>query len=264
MTGMAGVAGRARRLTAVATPGDVFAAVAVAAVQAGGSYAISARHGQVISPAGYALLVAGPAALLARRRFPAAVLAVTVAAAAGFVALEPVRGLPYFALIVAFVHAVLAGRRRAAVTGLVISYAAILWLPGLTGTGTFPSAGFALGVAAWHLTLLSGAEWYRSRRQRTLAVAHGREEEALRQATEERLRIARELHDVVAHSLAVINVQANTALHLIDQQPERARSTLTVINDVSKQALAELRSVLGVLRQVDEELPARRRRASRG
>ncbi len=255
MSGIARVAGRARRLTAVATPGDVFAAVILTAVQAGGSYAFSSQHGQAISPAGYALLVIGPAALLGRRRFPVAVLAVTVAAAVGFVSLEPARGLPYFALIVAFVNAVLAGRRWAAITGLVISYAAILWLPGLTGAGNFPSAGLALGVAAWHLTLLSGAEWYRSRRQRALAVARGREEEALRQATEERLRIARELHDVVAHSLSVINVQANTALHLIDQQPDRARSTLTVINDVSKQALVELRSVLGVLRQVDEELP---------
>jgi signal transduction histidine kinase len=255
MSGMAGVAGRARRLTAVATPGDVFAAVILAAVQAGGSYAISSRHGQAISPAGYALLVTGPAALLGRRRFPVAVLAVTAAAAVGFVGLEPAGGLPYFALIVAFVNAVLAGRRWAAVTGLVISYAGILWLPGLTGAGNFPSAGFAFGVAAWHLALFSGAEWYRSRRQRAQAVAHGREEEARRQATEERLRIARELHDVVAHSLSVINVQANTALHLIDQQPDRARSTLTVINDVSKQALVELRSVLGVLRQVDEELP---------
>ena len=182
-------------------------------------------------------------------------LAVAAAAAVGFVALEPVRGLPYFALIAAFVNADLAGRRWAAITGLAASYAGILWLPGLAGTGSFPSAGAAFAVAAWHLTLLSGAEWYRSRRQRAQAVAHGREEEALRQATEERLRIARELHDVVAHSLAVINVQANTALHLIDQQPQRARSTLTVINDVSRQALVELRSVLGVLRQVDEELP---------
>jgi ABC-type lipoprotein release transport system permease subunit len=60
---------------------------------------------------------------------------------------------------------------------------------------------------------------------------------------------------VVAHGLGVINVLANTALHLIDQQPQRARSTLTVINDVSGQALVGLRSVLGVLRQVGEELP---------
>ena len=255
MTGMAGVAGRARRLRVVATPGDVLAAVILAAVQAGGSYAVSSRSGQAISPAGYALLVAGPAALAARRRFPAAVLAVAAAAAAAFVALEPARGLPYFALIVAFVNAVLAGRRRAAITGLVASYAAILWLPGLTGAAPFPSAGFALGVAAWHLALLSGAEWYRSRRQRAAAVTHSREEEALRLATQERLRIARELHDVVAHSLSVINVQANTALHLIEQQPDRARPTLTVINDVSRQALAELRSVLGVLRQGEEDLP---------
>ena len=65
------------------------------------------------------------------------------------------------------------------------------------------------------------------------------------------MRIARELHDVVAHNISVINVQANTALHLMDRQPERARSALTTINEVSKQALVELRSVLGVLREVD-------------
>ena len=63
--------------------------------------------------------------------------------------------------------------------------------------------------------------------------------------------MARDLHDVVAHNISVINVQANTALHLMDRQPERAREALTTINDVSKQALVELRSVLGVLRDVD-------------
>jgi signal transduction histidine kinase len=69
------------------------------------------------------------------------------------------------------------------------------------------------------------------------------------------MRIARELHDVVAHNISVINVQANTALHLMDRQPDRARSALTTINEVSGQALVELRSVLGVLRAVDEEAP---------
>ncbi len=255
MRSRADLAARARRLTAGATPGDAFAAGAVAALQIIGSYAISARHGQAISPAGYACLAAGPAALLVRRRFPAGVLAVTAAAAVAFGAVDAARGVPYFALIVAFVSAVLAGRRAAAITWLLVSYAGIVWLPGLTGTGRYPSAGFALSVAAWHLVLLTGAEWYRSRRQRAQAVAFGHQEEARRQASEERLRIARELHDVVAHSLAVINVQANTALHLADAQPDRARSTLSVINDVSKQALVELRSVLGVLRQGGEELP---------
>ena len=69
------------------------------------------------------------------------------------------------------------------------------------------------------------------------------------------MRIARDLHDVVAHNISVINVQANTALHLMDRQPDRARSALTTINEVSGQALVELRSVLGVLRAVDEGAP---------
>jgi signal transduction histidine kinase len=254
MSSTAGLAARARRLTAVATPADVLLSVLTAVLQLGASSAMGARHGHPIGPAGYLLLAAGPAALLVRRRFPVGVLWLTVAAAVAFVAIQPA-GLPYIALLVAFVTAVLAGRRWPAVAALVVSYVGLLWLPGLTGTGQFPSAGLALGVAAWHLALLSGAEWYRSRRQRALALAHSQEEETLRLASEERLRIARDLHDVVAHSLSVINVQANTALHLLDQQPDRARSTLTVINDVSRQALVEVRSVLGVLRQVDEALP---------
>jgi signal transduction histidine kinase len=251
----AGLTAGARRLNTAATPGDVFLAAGTALVQVGGSAAIAGHRGQPLSLAGYLLLAAGPAALLARRRFPATVWWVTVAAAIGFVTVEPRGGLPYLALIIAFVNAVLAGRRWAAITGLVVSYLGILWLPGLVGTGPYPGAALALGVAAWHLTLLSGSEWYRGRRQRAAALAQGEQEADRRRASEERLRMARDLHDVVAHSLAVINVQANTALHLIDQQPDRARSTLSVINDVSKQALVELRGVLGVLRQDDDELP---------
>ena len=73
-------------------------------------------------------------------------------------------------------NAVLAGRRWAAITGLVVSYLGILWLPGLVGTGPYPGAALALSVAAWHLTLLSGSEWYRSRRQRAAALAEGEQE----------------------------------------------------------------------------------------
>ena len=62
------------------------------------------------------------------------------------------------------------------------------------------------------------------------------------------MRIARDLHDVLAHNISVINVQANTALHLMDRQPDRAKEALTAIHGVSKEALNELRAVLGVLR----------------
>jgi signal transduction histidine kinase len=82
-----------------------------------------------------------------------------------------------------------------------------------------------------------------------------RDEEARRRASEERLRIAHELHDVLGHNISLISVQAGVALHLMDQQPEQARIALSVIKDASKDALRELRSVLDVLRQVNEEPP---------
>ena len=74
-----------------------------------------------------------------------------------------------------------------------------------------------------------------------------------RQAADERLRIARELHDAVAHNISLINIQAGVALHLDRRPPEQARDALAAIKEASKDALVELRSILGVLRQVDED-----------
>jgi signal transduction histidine kinase len=130
-----------------------------------------------------------------------------------------------------------------------------LWGPALVSGHRVPSAVFAVSLGCGLAFLLGASELVRARQQRALAVSERREQEALRRAGEERLRIARELHDVVAHNIAVINVQANTALHLMGREPERARSALETINEVSKQALVELRSVLGVLRGVDEPEP---------
>src|SRR4029453_17577114 len=70
--------------------------------------------------------------------------------------------------------------------------------------------------------------------------------------TEERLRIARELHDVVAHSMSVIAVQAGVANHVIDSRPEQARQALATVETTSRAALVEMRRLLGVLRQADE------------
>jgi signal transduction histidine kinase len=82
-----------------------------------------------------------------------------------------------------------------------------------------------------------------------------REEETQRRVTEERLRIARELHDVVSHSISTINVQAGVAAHVMGERPEQAHEALLAIRDTSKETLRELRGILQVLRQVDEIEP---------
>jgi signal transduction histidine kinase len=82
-----------------------------------------------------------------------------------------------------------------------------------------------------------------------------REEEAVRRVTDERLRIARELHDIVAHHISVINVQAGVARHLLDTDPQQARTALGLVRDASKTVLSEMSAVVGLLRTQDEEMP---------
>jgi signal transduction histidine kinase len=188
---------------------------------------------------GIMLVVVGGAALLARRRYPRTVLAVVLAATLGAAALG---SGAWFALFVAFFTVVLRGQRAAAVASLVIGYGVSVWNA---------SAGFALLLLAGLVTLFSVAELSRALNARAAADRRGRAEATARRASEERVAIARDLHDVVAHSISVINVQANTALHLMDRQPERAREALTAIREVSGQTLAELGTVLSALRDAD-------------
>jgi signal transduction histidine kinase len=235
---------------------DAAIAVAVTAIQVGGTYAYTNRHpGHPAAGLGtYLLLAAGGASLMARRRYPVGVLALTLAVAIWPGAASQSHVI-WLALIVAFFTAVQARRRAAAVASLVIGYVASIWPPWLIGTHGHATGGFAVGLALGLLFLLAVAEVIRARGQRSAALEHSRQEELRRRAGEERMRIARDLHDMVAHNISVINVQANTALHLMDRQPDRARSALVTINEVSRQALVELRSVLGVLRAVDESVP---------
>jgi len=103
--------------------------------------------------------------------------------------------------------------------------------------------------------LISVMEVIRSRRERAREMERSREQALARAAADERVRIAQELHDVVAHTMSVINVQAGVALHLMDDDPHQARDALATIKDVSKEGLVELRSILGALRAVDEGAP---------
>ena len=143
---------------------------------------------------------------------------------------------------------VIRGHRLVALACIAIGWAVFLWLPPRVGPAVGPPPRRRPALAAWLLVLLFAGEAIRARRERAAALRRGREQEGLRRAEEERLRIARELHDVLAHNISLINVQSGVALHLLEEQPEQARTALAVINDASADALREMRSVLGVLR----------------
>lgn len=219
---------------------DAAVAALVTGVDLAGSLAAGSWHGAHESqpgPFGITLLIISGAALVARRAYPGTVLGIVLVTTLAANALGT--HMPWLALIVAFFSAVLRGRRAAAIASLVVGYGVSVWHASLV---------FALALLAGLVTLLSVAELSRAWNARAAADRRGRDEAAARRASEERLAIARDLHDVVAHSISVINVQANTALHLMDRQPERARDALTAIREVSGQALKELGSVLGALR----------------
>jgi len=236
---------------------DIALALAVTAIQLGFSRAIASWHqhpsGHEPDLAAYLLLAASGLALIWRRRFPVAVLGVALATTLAASALGAAGA--WLALIVAFVNAEVARRRAAAIASLVIGYVVAFWPPWRIGQAGHGSVVAAVSVAGWLIVLLAVAELIRMRGQRAAAAARSREDQLRRRASEERVQIARDLHDVLAHNISVINVQANTALHLMDRQPERAREALTSIHDVSKQALAELRTVLGVLRADGDAAP---------
>jgi len=119
--------------------------------------------------------------------------------------------------------------------------------------GTYVASELFVGVAwlaGW--TLRRRRERWAELRARAERLEREREEEARRAVTEERLRIARELHDVIAHSMSVIAVQSAVGNHVIDTQPGEARQALAAIEATSRSALTEMRRLLGVLRQEGE------------
>jgi signal transduction histidine kinase len=207
----------------------------------------------------YVLLSAGPVILLFRRRFPVAVLLGTATVTFCYLLRGYVFGPIFLSPVVALFGAVMAGRRTLSwvVAGAGVTVLSVATL--VTPIGPFRLNAWSIGhsgvMVTWLLLLLAGAEVVRIRRERADEVRRTRQEEERRQASEERLRIARELHDVLAHNISMINVQAGVALHLMDERHEQARTALSAIKDASKEALTEVRSVLGVLRQVDESAP---------
>jgi signal transduction histidine kinase len=232
---------------------DVLVVLVIAFVQVAGTIMYSQDEPPspwALDAGAYLLLIAGPVGLLFRRRWPEATLVATFAAAAGYAAGGYPRGpagFPAFGFAVA--SAIMMGRSSFAWRVLVVAYAAFVWLPSLVPDEVEKARGFA-GTAtnlAWLPLVGAASEIARIRLERRVERAHVAREEARRRASEERLLIARELHDVLAHNISLINVQSGVALHLLDEQLDQARPALEAINEASEEALEELHSVLEVL-----------------
>jgi len=232
-------------------PSDVAIALAVGVVQV--MFTAFAAQGQPdrepLDAVAVALLLVGPAALIARRRQPAAVVILATAATLLYLVLGYPYGPVFLSFIVAVFTAVTGGHRLVAWLSAGALYVGHFGPRYLLGRPPPLTLAVLVGVAAWLLVVLVVAEVARVRRERALEAARTRAEEDRRRAGEERLRIARELHDVLAHNISLINVQAGVALHLMDEQPEQSRTALVAIKQASSDALSELRSVLDILRQ---------------
>jgi signal transduction histidine kinase len=200
---------------------------------------------------GWGLLVVAAAAVAFRRRHPLAVLAVTAAATAGWLAARHPYGPVFLPLCVA-VYTVASSIPRerfpalaAGVGGLLVLLVAIGVADGRERLYDEVPNQLPRVLLAW-ATLLGVPLWvgWAARVRREQAAA-----ERSRRADEERLRVARELHDVVSHSIAMINFRAGVALHVLDRRPGEARAALEAILAGSTGAMQELRAALGVLRQ---------------
>ncbi len=203
-----------------------------------------------LGPVDWVLLVAGPVALVARRRHPVLVLWVTLATT-----LAPSgTGLTHVSFIVAFFVAATAGKRYPAWLALTLTFVWTIWLAPLIYGYAVP-VNDALALAGWLLAVAIAAEATRIRAERAAATRASRQLDQRRRQSEERLRIARDLHDVLGHNISLINVQASMGLDLMDRQPEQARAALSAIKSASKEALEELRTMLTPLRGDDDIAP---------
>jgi signal transduction histidine kinase len=240
---------------------DASLAVAITLAQLVGAF-IAGRGLARLDPLGYVLLGSGTLALAAARRAPIAVLLISSACVVAY----QLRGYPgiVFGLpaLVAIHHAVRYGRRPFV---WFVCAAAILGLLAinLRPLGTRPTIELLeskLLLSGWLVASAVVAEVSRQRaaylqqvEQRAADAVRTREEMARRRAGEERLRIARELHDSLTHSISVVSVQAQVAVHLARKRGEDVPDALLAIQEAGRDAMRELRATLNVLRQPAEE-----------
>src|SRR5579859_1182882 len=214
-------------------------------------------HGHLAPHPGPALLLVGVAclALAWRRRWPVTVLAVSVVAVTVYSLLGYVNGASLIAPILAlYAVATLVNVLRAAIAAVATLAVLMTATAASNPFGHISGGGFDLIPFMVAAALFAGIA-VANRRAYVGSISDRAEQDARRRVDEERLRIARELHDVVAHTMATINVQAGVAAHVMATRPEAAAEALLAIKAASKEGLRELRAILNVLRQADDADP---------
>jgi signal transduction histidine kinase len=207
-------------------------------------------------PGAAVLLVAVACLVLAgRRRWPVAVLVVSAAAVTVYSVLGFVNGASLVAPVLALYAVATQLSVRRAVLAAVATLVVLMTATAVNNPfGHISGGGFDLIPGMVAAALFAGIA-VANRRAYVDSIHDRAEQDARRRIDEERLRIARELHDVVAHTMATINVQAGVAAHVLSSRPEAAAESLQAIKAASKEGLRELRAILNVLRQADEADP---------
>jgi signal transduction histidine kinase len=214
------------------------------------------RSHSVPHPGAALLLVAVACLVLAwRRRWPVAVLVVSAAAVTVYSVLGYVNGASLIAPILALYAVARQVSVRRAVMAAVATLAVLMTATAVNNPfGHISGGGFDILPGMVAAALFAGIA-VANRHAYVASIRDRAEQDARRRIDEERLRIARELHDVVAHTMATINVQAGVAAHVLSSRPEAAAESLQAIKAASKEGLRELRAILNVLRQADEADP---------
>ncbi|MCP2164931.1 sensor histidine kinase [Goodfellowiella coeruleoviolacea] len=214
-----------------------------------------------LDPGALALALVAGGAVAVRRRFPVACLVVVNLATAAWFHAYPGRLITAGPLIGCYTLAAHRGWRAGVAGGLATAVVTVLtvrfaldgeWLGDQVFNAVpLEAAATALGAAVHsHRAFAAGA------RERAERIAQSRSDQARRQAAEERLEIARELHDVFGHTMAAISVQAGVATHIMGRQPERATEALHTIKRISDEGLTEVSVLLGLMRSADPRTAA--------
>jgi signal transduction histidine kinase len=204
--------------------------------------------------AAFLLVVLACLVLAVRHRYPVTVLIISTAAVVAYSALGYVNGAVLLAPAIALYTVAKTVKAR---HSLLLAAGTLVALMSATAAGNpfQPTAGGFYLIPALIAAPLFGGIAVRNRLAYVASIQARADDAANRRIGEERLRIARELHDVVAHTMATINVQATAASHVLAEQPAAAAEALQTIRLASKDGLRELRAILNVLRQADDADP---------